>query len=504
MKSIKNRCTFLGLSIVMLLTSCNDFLSVRPARDGVLPENISELQAFYNTYRRYDNTYYRTFISDDCTVPFTAQDVVDYAGAYQKRLFEIRPAFFRRDLRVDNTTGGKLLWDGSFGVVTESNYILSIADDPKIKGTEQERKMLKAFARFERANSYFSLITSFCLPYAPGENDNGLGLPIRTAFNSEINESNLKRRTLKEGYDFIEQDLLAAMADIPESNVVYKMTKGGVHAFAARFYLQIGKYDEALKYANLALQHNSNLVDYTGFTTVQISQNGGMLNVLPYFNNVTFSNEYSVKQLKEIFYVDMFNTTGKPVFPTDALLALYTPNDIRLLNYPEEGGALASTYLNVTSTKKYRYYLGYGQAGGMMVTSPDVPEMVLIKAECLAEQDKLAEAKVELNRLRVKRIKNYDPSSVDLLANKDAVLDFIYDERRRERPFYLRGLDLRRLNAIKKKNIEVVKSFFDMTLTEIVPTKPMTYRLAPNDNAYADFIYSRDIALSEGILEQNP
>lgn len=125
-------------------------------------------------------------------------------------------------------------------------------------------------------------------------------------------------------------------------------------------------------------------------------------------------------------------------------------------------------------------------------------------AECCAEANDLAQAKQWLNKLREKRIINYNPSSVNTLSDKDKVLHFIYDERRRERPFFLRSLDIRRLNAIKNENINITKNFFEMSNTTLYPNRPMVYELKAGDNAYADFIPEDDIALSEGNLQQNP
>lgn len=509
MKSTKYIQVVLSSLFLLLFNSCSDYLDERPAKEGVLPEKISDLQNFYNQYNLSNKSFYRTFISDDATIPYTANDVEVNAGPYQKRLTEIQTVFFRRDLLRSNANGGKALWNSCNTIITRSNYILSVADDPKIKGTEQERAILKAYARFERAISNFDLVTSFSMPYAPGVNDNGIGIPIRTSYNYEINEANIKRRSLKESYDFIEQDILAAMADIPNEKKVWKITKAGVYAFAARFYLFIGNYDDALKYSNLALQSNNEIVDYTGFTTKQISLNNKDLNVLPYFNDVTFTDDCSITKLKDLYYVETMNIRGKPVFPSDELIALYMSdggeNDVRLLNMPQEAGVIVSTYFNVTSSKLCRYYLGYGiNGGGTLITSPDVSEMVLTKAECLAEQGQLDEAKSELNRLRVKRIRNYDPSKVNNLSSKESVLNFIYDERRREKPFFLRGFDLRRLNAIKMKNIVVTKNFFEISQTDINPNKPIQYVLVPNDDKYADFINDDEIALCQPYLIQNP
>ena len=490
----------------IFMSSCNSFLEEPPTKEGERPKSIQQLLNFYNSYGKEEQTHYRTLISDDAEVPFTEQDVTENSGAYGKKVSLFRSAYFLRELnREDKNSSGRMLWYVSYGKINQSNYILSIADDQNISGSSEERSRLKAYAKFMRANSLFDVVTTFCLPYAPGENDNALGVVLRKTYNVDLVPSELTRSTLKESYDFIEKDILEAMDGLPDGNEVWKITKKGVYAFAARFYLMVGNNAEAQKYANLALGKNDKLTDYTQYNVRTENVYGLNLEVFPCFYDITFIDANTVKDIKELYYVEQATTSPYPYFPSTKLLDLYKndggANDMRM-GYFAAGAASLAGLMNFTTTNLYQYYMGYSTSA-TMITSPSVPEMMLIKAECLAEGGDLVGAKAELNKLRVKRIKNYNSASVDNLTDKEQVLNFIYDERRRECPFYLRGLDIRRLNAIKKKNIVIEKPFFEITATSITTT-PQTYRLEPNDNAYADFIYQGDITLSEGALQQNP
>ena len=506
MKIMRKNIILLGLVLTIFLSGCDSFLEEPATKSGNLPKNVNELLAFYNSFLRRSDCNYRTFISDDATIPFTQEDAKNNVGTYQKRLFEFRSAFFLRDLRRVGTNGSYELWSSEYLSINSHNFVLSVIDNSDIEGSREEKEIVKAYAKFQRALSYFDLVTSFSLPYAPGKNDNALGVVLRNTYSLEINEKNLKRSTLKETYDFIEKDLKESMGLIPDGNEKWKITKKAVYAFAARFYLMIGNYGEAKKYAELALQRNSSLIDYTQLSTRSIQINNGSLKVISYFYDMTTYDDFTIKNNPELYYVDIQDITGKPCFPTQDLVGLFVNdannNDVRFWNMPPEAGVRLSKYFNNSSPMMYRYYIGVST--GQMFTAPDVPEMMLIMSECNAEAGDLAQAKQWLNKLREKRILHYNPTSVNALADKDKVLHFIYDERRRERPFFLRSLDIRRLNALKNENINIKKNFFEMTNTTLYPNRPMVYELKAGDNAYADFIPENDIALSEGNLQQNP
>lgn len=496
----------LGVMLTICLSGCNSFLEEPATKNGNLPKNVNELLAFYNSFLRRSDCNYRTFISDDATIPFTQEDAKNNVGTYQKRLFEFRSAFFLRDLRRIGTDGSYRLWSKEYTSVNSENFVLSVVDKAELEGTTQEREKVKAYAKFNRALAYFDLVTSFCLPYTPGKNDDDLGLVLKDAYSLEMNEKNLKRSSLKATYDFIERDLKESMDAIPEGNEKWRVTKKAVYAFAARFYLMVGNYSEAKKYAKWAIERNNTLIDYTKFTTKPIQVNNGTLNIIPFFYEMTIVDDATIRNNPEAYSIEIMDIVGKPCFPTQDLVNLYVNdghnNDVRFWNMPLEAGVRLSRYFNNSSPAMYRYYVG--MSSGVLFVAPNVPEMMLIIAECCAEAGDLAQAKQWLNKLREKRIINYDNSSVNGLADKDRVLHFIYDERRRERPFLLRSLDIRRLNAIKNENITVTKNFFEMSNTTLYPNRPMVYELKASDNAYADFIPEDDIALSEGYLQQNP
>ena len=66
---------------------------------------------------------------------------------------------------------------------------------------------------------------------------------------------------LEESYRFVEEDLKEALKiTVDNVNRRWRVSIPAVHSFLARFYLFCHDYDQALKYADLALQADARLV----------------------------------------------------------------------------------------------------------------------------------------------------------------------------------------------------------------------------------------------------
>ena len=73
--------------------------------------------------------------------------------------------------------------------------------------------------------------------------------------------------SIQDMYDFIIQDTKEAIEmGIPaQSMTAIHPNLGAAYALLARVYLQMQNYDEALRYANLALEQNNQLFDWNAF-----------------------------------------------------------------------------------------------------------------------------------------------------------------------------------------------------------------------------------------------
>ncbi len=84
-------------------------------------------------------------------------------------------------------------------------------------------------------------------------------------------------------YDFILKDISDAQPNLPEraQNILYA-DKGAGYAFAARVFLQMDNYGDALDNAQLALQRNAKFFDWTQF----YNNNIGILGKPDLYQNV--------------------------------------------------------------------------------------------------------------------------------------------------------------------------------------------------------------------------
>lgn len=495
------------IGLFCLLTSCvNDYLEEPPTKNGVIPGEVADLRKYFDSGIDRNSNKYPLSITDDADLPLTAYDV-DANGGFSKYNFLFFNTLFQRDYLSQTQSGSKTHWQLYYSRIYNDNYVLSMADSDKLKGSEDERKEVKSLARFDRALSMFQLATTYCQPWAPGVNDEELGLVLKNEYSLEFNEDNLGRKSLKATYEFIEKDILGAM-NTPDTDITWGYTLKAVYAFAARFYLTIGKYEEAMNYADKAMAINRTIDDYTGYTTRMERVGRTYLPVVEQFWDKTIFNDYSILELESEYFVETMQMAFSMIIPSDELLDLYAndaaENDVRSWLFPE--GALGTErFLRRSSpeTAAHPLYMPYSY-GGYMTTFANVAEMLLIKAECLVRVDgNIQQAKALLNELRAKRILNYDPSTVDNLSSNQEVLDFIFDERRRERPFVLRALDIRRLYALDGVPLDVTRNFFEIDQNQVLtPAIPKVYTLTPE--MLANKLFEGDIIRSNGLLEQNP
>jgi hypothetical protein len=133
----------------------------------------------------------------------------------------------------------------------------------------------------------------------------------------------------------------------------------------------------------------------------------------------------------------------------------------------------------------------------------------LIKAECLARQNKVTEAMTAVNMLRIKRMDKNAPAAVINLSaiSKDDAIAKILQERRREMPFTQRWNDLRRLNSNEDAADDIgvlSRSFYGFNNAAISPALGLkTYTLPKNSRRYAAPIPYTEIQTSNGAIIQN-
>lgn len=234
-------------------------------------------------------------------------------------------------------------------------------------------------------------------------------------------------------------------------------------------------WQEAKEAAEQSLRLNSELVDYTTISKVTSNTNyrytggkDGNPEVLdPTTSSVGFTGTlmYNYGQIsKEL--TDLFDQAN------DQRYALFFQNNNGggAYAYYFDAGVGASCWLSGATLNRF-YYATVGLR---------TAEVYLILAECQARLGDVSGAMSTVAKIREKRIKGFDASTVSASNQKDA-MDQIITERRKELLFgFHRFWDLKRLNTETEYAKTITRVF--PQITEGMESK--TYTLRPDSRLY--------------------
>ncbi|WP_316818801.1 RagB/SusD family nutrient uptake outer membrane protein [Pedobacter nyackensis] len=443
------------VSLLLTFQSCSkDWLEAKPDKSLIVAGSIKDYQALLDNSVLF-NTFQAVGLGEiaagDFYITPSAWDALFNVQERSAYIWEETANFYKGERSLD--------WENGYKRILNANIILEGIEKVKPAGNEQQEwNNVKGSALFFRAFDFYNLAQEYCMVYRPGTGIKDLGLPLR--LESDVNV-NMKRSNLQRTYDQIIADLKIA-AGLLGTRPLYKTrpSKEAVYALMSRTFLSMENYDEAEVYANLALQIQSDLMDYAKINNV------GTYPISRFNSEVIFHSTFSY---------GIFITSRQTV--VSALYADYAPLDCR-------------KSLFFTTNANGMTFRGNYTGDRNLFAGLATDELYLIRAECNARKDKTSLALADLNLLRRNRWKgNYqDLESID----PEVVLGYVLKERRKELLFRgLRWSDLRRLNRDNR---------FAVTLNRTLNAN--TYTLQPNDGRYVFPIDEEELRLSE--IEQNP
>jgi len=322
------------------------------------------------------------------------------------------------------TTG---VWSTAYRLINEANIIIQGAEETET--SQSHRDQLRGEAYFLRGLAYHELLRVYSYePNHPRINEWNQGVIIRTEPTLGLSGADLRsRETVQEGYQRAESDFLEAISLLEgnDRGSVYSADAAAAHAGLARLYLYWENWNEALNHAELAVEKaKGTLTDFSEEENIfDLLPNPESIFELPF--DETHGSSGSLNAV----------TTPPPgwfdALPSQELLDLYEENDLRnnLFDVHDDG---------------YAFILKYtGTVGQNTDHIPvfRVAEMLLIQAEALYELNDEPNSVEVLETLRSYRgLEGYDTA-----PSGNALLDEIYDERRRELAFEgHRWFDLKR------------------------------------------------------------
>lgn len=438
------------------MVSCEKFLDEKSNQQLAIPNTIEDFQALlYNNDRFFDYANSGELSSDDLYITDA-----DFDGLYlenDKRLYTWQPDHVSKYIgQVGNN------WKNCYATIYVANAVLHGIKENNLSGNAVDEVTGQALTL--RAARYLDGVQIWAPVYDRRTGDTDLGMVIR--LDPDMNLPSV-RASVQQTYDQIIKDLSDAIPLLPVTSVSPNIpTKAAAYGLLARTYLIMADYEKALENAEHSLQYNSTLIDFN-----ELNANDNF--------PITGTKTYAPQ---ELIFLSAMSLIGFDMHPevvkvTPALYNLYQTGDLRKTIFFQQNADLS--------------YLFKGtHISWNLLTGITTAELLLILAECQARLNNISGAETALNKLRMKR---WDPEYYMpyIFSNKDAALEAILQERRRELAFRgLRWSDIKRLN----------RDGANIILTRTV--KGETYTLHPNDKRYA-------IAIPEDIIDianipQNP
>ena len=447
-------------TIVLLFSACTEYLNEIP-KGQAIPTTWDDFNNFLK------NEYFDGYNSEMGQVYVLLNDVYRSPTNLNTRLTQANYNWDESIDRTDENTSDYFLYTNNYSGIFYANLIIEEADN-MTESTEEQRLMIKAQAHMLRAMFYFHVANYHADQYSASTLDK-LSVPLVTSSGVEAPSPQV---TIRELYDFIVADLHASLEHLPlEGETYHHPTKVAGYGMLARVYLSMSDYDNALKYADLALELNDSLFDWIAYYEADEDRFAEPAPGYPASSYNTQSIPMAKANPENYIFrygsaSDWSGVSGRPMG-----LPLHRAERF------EEGDARLRTHWKrrfYASTNEDFYFGIHGEmknVGG--ITSP---EMYYIKAECLARKggsDNIDAAMDLLNTVRKTRIFPEYYEDATATTTKEAV-NKIIDEKANEYiqtmiPFW----DLRRLN----KDPEYVR-----TLTKEVDG--FTYSLTPDSHLW--------------------
>ena len=252
-----NRIIYFCITLACFLcSSCNDYLNIAP-KGNKIPTTLADFEAL---------------LRDQYTISRTPVENALYLlnDVYLTNAKVNTPSLSQANYMWDESADRIMLNNADegtyyvlYGAISSCNLIIANAPTAT-EATDAERKEVMAYAKVIRALCYDVLVNYYADTYDKATAAEKRSVPLIASADIDAPYTQV---SIQEMYDFIIQDTKEAIEmGIPaQSMTAIHPNLGAAYALLARVYLQMQNYDEALRYANLALEQNNQLFDWNAF-----------------------------------------------------------------------------------------------------------------------------------------------------------------------------------------------------------------------------------------------
>lgn len=419
---MKRILTFLFPALLGLsLSSCSKFLDILPPSTSINPTKIKDFQEMLNN-------------DSLANVPFFMLDLMTDDVQMTDAHYDIGDNYLRRtylwETKIWNPAQDDMMYNSAYRRILQMNIILDKVNGAPAdeSNTPANKSNVISQALINRAWFYLQLVNIYGLAYDEVTAGTDPAVPLILVPNSYALQS---RASVAEVYSSVITDLKRAVANtyLPSKGVdIIHPGKAAGYALLARAFLYKQDYAAAKNYADSALALEQTLVN-NNTTAYQPAQ---LLDLVPN---------------KEILLGRM--TTEENFY------TLYNGFMIgRSLR--DSMGTTDRRYVNRFTSDVYKL----NTVNSRVMTfdnSVAVPEVMLIKAECLARAGDVTGSAAVLTTLRTNRLPAASVSNRTYTAAN--ILNYVLGERRRELCYRggLRLFDLKRLNKDERFKRDLVR-----------------------------------------------
>lgn len=436
------------LAGALSLTACSDFLDLKP-KGKEIPTDLEHYTGLLNNTMFMNMSFseqnpngsispgaepiHTIFMGDELTA-----DSVSFGSLDRTAL-----AAYKYEADIFNLDDNSAEWSGPYQQIYTYNVIANGVMDAET-GTYEEKLKIQAEARVGRAYMHFLLAQYFGKPYHAATAASDLCVPIVTRANSS--DRDYTRASVQKVYDFVINELEEACPQL-EAQTKHRLRiyQAAGYYMLGKVHMAMGDYGKALaalQKAETATKNSTVSLGLFDYNT-KLAEWGykglpflwAMTGSYPMNFDVSNSEVICNKQINIMLLT--FFAYPPTVYVKPGYMALYEPSDLRLAFFSD---------LDYTGDPKTRWPY-FKRIQRMTYTlAGDMPDLCLMLAECKARTGDQNGAREDLLTLRQNRMPAADapiPANID---NKDKLIRFVIDERKRE--FMMTGLrwfDIKRL-----------------------------------------------------------
>lgn len=413
----------LAVLLSSVLSCSDDFLEVTP-RGSVI---ANETNDYFNLLENFQPN---AILTSSSGPNYLADDIVGISPFFEAALAESSQKMFKWEDEVyrGDEDGNEL--NQLRHLYTFNKIINEVMDSEG--GTEEEKKSILAEAKGNRAWTLFYMVNFYGKPFNAATSSTDLGIPIIKIH--DIAETNFTRATVKEVYDFIIEDLQAAIPDLPNFYHRNHMNKAAGYFLLGKVYVYMASFEEALT----AFNECSNYIAGTAEQPLELwnlnSESFPLFPLLPDVKSSFFTRQIIVS---EVF--------GNELAVNPEVIALFDETtDERFKQLFSLGMAFSGGAPLVEGLNLYR------KSSPFLATfEGQLADYYLFSAECKARLGDLSGAIADVEFLRKHRMPDVNASvPTDVASDQTELLKFILEERRREFVMVgVRWFDMRRLSV---------------------------------------------------------